>query len=95
MRASSSAVRHSACPQQPPNLPALLTPSVSAVLAVVLSWEKEEALGQGTPDQDGPHLEGLNGKSPPLCVWSSKLVCPADVWAPHLLLQKLQPLTCY
>ena len=23
------------------------------------------------------------------------MVCPADVWTPYLLLQKLQPLTCY
>ena len=71
MRASSSAVWRSACPQQPPNLPALLTPSVSAVLAMVLSWEKEEALGQGTPDQAEPHLGGLKTKwekPAPLCV---------------------------
>ena len=71
MRASSSAGWRSACPQQPPNLPALLTPSVSAVLAMVLSWEKEEALGQGTPDRAKPHLEGLKTeweKPTPLCV---------------------------
>lgn len=91
------AVRHSACPQQPPHLPALLTLSVSAVLAITLSWEKEEALGQGTPTKPRSIWKGggQSGKSPPLCVWSSKLVCPADVWAPYLLLQKLQPLTCY
>lgn len=80
MSTSSSAT---ACPQQPPHLPA---PAHTLCLS---SFGNHTELGEGGKpwgqelNQAKVHLEGWEdrGKSPPLCVWSSKLVCPADVWA--------------